>query len=63
MTGRQLALWLAILAGLQFLAGSTALPGLVPAVVAQWVQITVGALDAFTAAYIGRTAVQSTRPG
>lgn len=57
VTGRKLAVWLAILAGLQFVAASTALPGLLPAAAAQWVQLAVGALNAMTAAYVGRVAM------
>jgi type IV secretory pathway VirB2 component (pilin) len=56
VSGRWLAVWLAILAGLQVIAGATSLPELVPAYAAQWVQLIVGALDAATAVYVGRVA-------
>jgi hypothetical protein len=56
MTSKQLALWLAILAGLQVIAGASALPNLLPDQVAQWVQLLVGAFDAGTAVYVGRAA-------
>lgn len=59
MPTRQLAWWLAALAALQFIAGAAALPDLMPAVVAQWVQVIVGALDAATAVLIGRSAGRS----
>lgn len=55
MTSRHLAIWLSVLAGLQVIAGASALPDLVPSAVANWIQIIVGAIDAGTAAYIGRT--------
>jgi hypothetical protein len=56
MSTRQLAWWLAALAALQFIAGAAALPDLMPAVAAQWIQVIVGALDAATAVIIGRSA-------
>jgi hypothetical protein len=51
----RIGLYLALLASLQFIAGSTALPGLVPAHIAQWVQLIVGAIDAGVALYIARS--------
>jgi hypothetical protein len=45
-----------IAAALQVVSGATALPELVPAYVAQWVQIGIGAFDAFLAVWLGRNA-------
>jgi hypothetical protein len=56
MTGKRIGVWLAILAGLQAIAGATALGTLLPAPAAQWVQLIVGAFGAATAVYIGRAA-------
>lgn len=47
---------LGVLATLQFVAGASALPNLVPATAAQWIQLIVGAIDAGMAMYIGRVA-------
>lgn len=54
MRSKTLGILTSVLAGLQFVAGSTALPGLVPAAVAQWIQLIVGAIDVGFGVYIVR---------
>ena len=54
MTSRALAVWLALLAGAQFVAGAGNLTDLVPPAAAAWLQLIVGALGVATAVYTGK---------
>lgn len=46
-------IWLAVLVALQFAVGSSALMTLLPATIAQIIQVIIPALEAGTAAYLG----------
>lgn len=48
-----LKIWVAVLVALQFAVGSSALMALLPATIAQVIQVIIPALEAGTAAYVG----------
>lgn len=62
MTSKNLGIVLALMAVLQFLAASTDLANLTSPNVAVWLQLIVGALQAFMAVYVGRVAMTTADP-
>jgi membrane protein implicated in regulation of membrane protease activity len=62
MNSKTLAVFLAALATLQFLAASSDLADLTSPKVAVWLQLIVGAVQAFMAIYIGRSALMPADP-
>lgn len=57
MTSKILAIWLGIMAGLQFVASASNLTDLMSPTAAAWLQLIVGALQAVSAVVVGRLAV------
>lgn len=56
MTSRALAIWLAAMAALQFVAGASNLIDLMGPTLAGWFQLLVGALQVASAVYVGKIA-------
>jgi hypothetical protein len=57
MTSKFLAIWLGVMAALQFVASAGNLSDLLPEPGATWFQLLVGALQAFSAVVVGKSAV------
>ena len=57
MTSKFLAIWLGVMAGLQFISSAGNLTDLMPEPWAAWFQLIVGGLQAFSAVVVGRSAV------
>lgn len=57
MTSKTLAIWLAAMAALQFVAGASNLVDLMGPTLAAWFQLTVGALQVASAVYVGKKAL------
>ena len=57
MTSKTLAIWLGVMAGLQFISSAGNLTDLMTGTAAAWFQLIVGGLQAFSAVVVGRSAV------
>lgn len=62
MTSKNMGIILAVMAALQFLAASTDLANLTSPETTVWLQLIVGALQAFMAVYVGRVAMTTADP-